>query len=103
MLGASFGNVKTDFNAPVAFAVTDTGAPGAIATNTFGFAGSDRTYPSGFIGGGQIGYNWEFSPIWVAGLEADFQGAVEKDSSTLTKTSVGASLVAAPVGPSSVL
>jgi outer membrane immunogenic protein len=29
---------------------------------------------NGFIGGGQIGYNWQFSPNWVAGLEADIQG-----------------------------
>ena len=31
--------------------------------------------PSGFIGGGQIGYNYQFASSWVAGLEADFQGA----------------------------
>jgi outer membrane immunogenic protein len=37
-----------------------------------------------FIGGGQIGYNWQFSPMWVVGLEADFQGAVERDHDTLT-------------------
>jgi outer membrane immunogenic protein len=30
---------------------------------------------SGFIGGGQIGYNWQLSPMWLAGLEADFSGA----------------------------
>jgi outer membrane immunogenic protein len=75
--GASFGNVNTDFNA----------APVTVVTNggTFtvpGFAGSNRVYPDGFMGGGQIGYNWQVSPIWVVGLEADFQGAVEKDSGT---------------------
>lgn len=32
------------------------------------------TNSSGFIGGGQIGYNWQFMPQWVAGLEADIQG-----------------------------
>lgn len=29
---------------------------------------------SGFIGGGQIGYNWQFGPSFVAGVEADIQG-----------------------------
>jgi len=29
---------------------------------------------SGFIGGGQIGYNWQVSPAWVLGVEADFDG-----------------------------
>jgi outer membrane immunogenic protein len=38
----------------------------------------------GFIGGGQIGYNWQYSPLIVLGLEADFQGALERDHSTLT-------------------
>jgi outer membrane immunogenic protein len=31
--------------------------------------------PKGVIGGGQIGYNWQFAPTWVAGLEADIQGS----------------------------
>lgn len=29
----------------------------------------------GPIGGFQIGYNWQFSPLFVLGLEADIQGA----------------------------
>jgi len=70
--GASFGNVKTDFNGAPLFADSVQITPG------FGF--SDRVYPSGFIGGGQIGYNWQYSPLIVVGLEADFQGALEKDS-----------------------
>ena len=77
--GASFGDVKTDFN-------TDTVTVHIPGPPVFvnGFSQSDRVYPSGFMGGGQIGYNWQFSPIWVLGLEADIQGALEKDSATLT-------------------
>jgi hypothetical protein len=72
--------VKTDFNAaPVTVALTNATSP-----TTPGFAGSNLEEPSGFIGGGQIGYNWQFSPIWVVGLEADIQGADEKESNTLT-------------------
>jgi len=74
--GASFGNVNTDFNAPVS-------ATFAIFNLTTNIAGSSREHPSGFIGGGQIGYNWQFSPRWVVGLEADFQGAAERRSSTV--------------------
>jgi outer membrane immunogenic protein len=83
--GASFGRAKTDFND--ATTLTDSvmiGLSSGTGTSTFGFADSDTSYPAGFIGGGQIGYNWQFSPIWVVGLEADFQGALERDSSTLT-------------------
>jgi outer membrane immunogenic protein len=36
------------------------------------------------MGGGQIGYNWQLSPIWVVGFEADFQGALERDSNNLS-------------------
>jgi outer membrane immunogenic protein len=80
--GASFGSVKTDFSVPVTVFTSSTIEP----TSTFNSpgTGSDRTYPSGFIGGGQIGYNWQFSPIWVGGIEADFQGALEKDHSTFS-------------------
>jgi outer membrane immunogenic protein len=37
------------------------------ATNTAGAS-------SGFIGGGQFGYNYQFSHLFVAGFEADIQG-----------------------------
>ncbi len=43
--------------------------------------GSFTTSPAGFIGGGQIGYNYQFAPHWVVGVEGDFQGASQKDSS----------------------
>ncbi|MGA8698835.1 MAG: hypothetical protein WB689_34375 [Xanthobacteraceae bacterium] len=44
------------------------------------------TEPAGAIGGGQIGYNWQFSPILVAGIEADIQASGERDSITLTNS-----------------
>jgi outer membrane immunogenic protein len=79
-VGASMGNVKTDFNAdPV---TVKTNIPATF--NIPGFGGTNTEYPDGFMGGGQIGYNWQFSPIWVVGVEADFQGALEKDHNTVT-------------------
>jgi outer membrane immunogenic protein len=39
---------------------------------------------SGVIGGGQIGYNWQFSGNWLLGVETDFQGAHLKSSSTVS-------------------
>src|SRR5215472_12077615 len=80
--GASFGNVKTDFNAPVTITIQQLSQTPSSGTPVF--AGSNREYPDGFIGGGQIGYNWQYSPLIVVGLEADFQGALEKDSNKLT-------------------
>jgi outer membrane immunogenic protein len=81
-LGASMGTVKTTFNAAPVTVVTN--IPGLNTFNAAGFGGSNTESPDGFIGGGQIGYNWQFSPIWVVGFEADFQGSVEKDHNTLT-------------------
>ena len=97
-IGASFGTFKTDFNAtPVTVAATGVGTCTVATPCTFttpGFAGRDEVYPAGFIGGGQIGYNWQFSPLWVVGLEADFQGADERDHSTLTQNFSGPLLTA---------
>jgi outer membrane immunogenic protein len=41
-----------------------------------GVSGSGVLAPSneGFIGGGQIGYNYQFANVFVAGVEADIQG-----------------------------
>jgi hypothetical protein len=44
---------------------------GSFAGTIPGFA-FDEVYPGGFIGGGQIGINWQLSPLWVVGAEADF-------------------------------
>jgi len=41
----------------------------------------------GFVGGGQIGYNWQFNPQWVTGLEADIQG-LSHSGDTASVTSV---------------
>jgi outer membrane immunogenic protein len=37
---------------------------------TMGYGVSDRAF--GAFGGAQIGYNYQFAPNWVAGVEADF-------------------------------
>jgi outer membrane immunogenic protein len=70
--GASFGSVKTDLNGAPIFADT-----AIVISPGFGIP-NDKEYPDGFIGGGQIGYNWQYSPLVVVGLEADFQGSLEK-------------------------
>ena len=41
----------------------------------------------GFIGGGQIGYNLQWAPQWLAGVEADFQGLSGEGSATLSSVS----------------
>jgi outer membrane immunogenic protein len=41
----------------------------------------------GFIGGGQFGYNWQVSPSWVLGLEADIQYVDTRTTFTTVGTS----------------
>jgi len=78
-VGWSFGNVKTDFNvSPITV-----GVPPAIATVP-AFASSNTEHPNGLIGGAQIGYDWQFSPTWVVGLETNFEGSLERDSNNFT-------------------
>lgn len=45
----------------------------AVTTVTAGgaFSSAGGSTDSAFLGGGQIGYNWQFSPNWVFGIEAD--------------------------------
>ena len=55
-----------------------------------------RLNSSGFFGGGQIGYNWQFAPAWVAGIEgdiddADIQGIASTSGSGLS-SSIGTRL-----------
>ena len=81
-VGYGWGNADTNFNAdPVT--VTMAGLP---PFNIPGFVGSDSVKPKGIIGGGQIGYNWQFSPNWVAGLEADWQASGEKASNSFSNS-----------------
>jgi outer membrane immunogenic protein len=43
------------------------------------------TNPGGIFGGGQIGFNWQFSPNWLIGVEAD--GSVSDINTTATNCS----------------
>jgi outer membrane immunogenic protein len=53
---------------------SDTNLTG-LGVGRFAFAHSDPLNLDGVLGGAQIGYNWQVSPNWVYGLEADFQGS----------------------------
>jgi outer membrane immunogenic protein len=58
---------STPVQAAATFATESTVAA-SLANNNIGGK------QSGFIGGGQIGYNLQLAPAWIAGVEADIQG-----------------------------
>lgn len=47
---------------------------------------------SGVVGGGQIGYNWQFAPNWVLGIEGDISGTGIRKSNSTPVTLGGAPL-----------
>jgi outer membrane immunogenic protein len=56
---------------------------GENAANPFAIPFSAQSFtlsPAGWLGGGQIGYNWQTTPNWVVGVEADWQWTGQKDS-----------------------
>lgn len=82
-------NVGYGFNDPTAtFRANDT------VTNSLLFGGTVTAVPvsydvKGVVGGGQVGYNWQVSPNWLIGLEADFQGSDIKGSGATPFVVVG--------------
>jgi outer membrane immunogenic protein len=54
---AGFGGNNTTYSATVA------GIPASASLTS-----------SGFLGGGQAGFNWQVAPLWVIGVETDFEG-----------------------------
>ena len=67
--GGSIGTGSASQSA--AFSSTALGSNGLLNS-------SDRFSPSGWVVGGQLGYNWQVSPSWMVGLEADWQWTSQK-------------------------
>ncbi len=45
--------------------------------------------PAGVVGGFQAGYNWQFAPHWVTGIEADIQATGQKSNDCLMRCVLG--------------
>ena len=74
------------------------GANGGFGGNKFDYpvtvgpaSGTASLNSSGFFGGGQVGYNWQLSPLWVVGFETDFDGADIEGKATASTAFGGAS------------
>jgi outer membrane immunogenic protein len=51
--------------------------------------GAVGTSPTGGLIGGQIGYNWQWAPNWVSGVEADLDWADISGSGSVATTALG--------------
>jgi outer membrane immunogenic protein len=70
---------------------------GAVTGTLFDSAGVGIVDVGGraeFIGGGQIGYNWQFSPNWVFGVEWFFDGIASNNNGGIVVSPVTGDLLA---------
>jgi outer membrane immunogenic protein len=81
-VGYGWGDANTDVtgNANVTASIRN----GPSFPASFAFGGPNSIKLNRVIGGGQIGYNYQFSSNGVAGFEADFQGPGERGSGQFT-------------------
>jgi outer membrane immunogenic protein len=92
-VGLNAGWVDLDADANTNAVITSISTTPSNTTNLAAIATNQLNNRSdGFIGGGQLGYNYQFSPAFVAGFEADIQGTTPHSKARVSSPSV-------PVGP----
>jgi outer membrane immunogenic protein len=87
-LGYSWGRARTDI-AGSGTSVSFRELFGGVRNSPAAFADSQTQRLNGVVGGGQVGYNYQFSPKWLLGLEADIQGSGERGSNTFADPLLG--------------
>jgi outer membrane immunogenic protein len=82
-IGSNFGWIGSMDNT-ITKTGTDNGTGGLGTYLSFGgIPATVSASHSNFLGGGQIGYNWQWGPSWVMGLEADFDGIASPSSTVI--------------------
>jgi outer membrane immunogenic protein len=78
------------FNAGGSIGVDSTGSAlsspptsALFPNNPYLFSNVTRALPGGLVGG-QIGYNWQFAPNWLFGVEGDGQWTGQRNTSSVT-------------------
>jgi outer membrane immunogenic protein len=83
-IGSNFGWIGSTDNT-ITNTGTDSGSLGLGSLLAGGaIPGSVGISHSNFLGGGQIGYNWQWTPNWVVGLETDFDGIASSSSTVIS-------------------
>ena len=90
-VGGGWGTRDVNYSANDPATTTLFGAFGGMPSST-------SLSTSGLLGGLQIGYNWQFAPTWLIGIEADFDWSDMKgDGSSRGPSFAGVSSYLAPV------
>jgi outer membrane immunogenic protein len=98
-VGYSWGDARTNIAGSATTFSTPGPSFGFVANPPVVFVDSAKQLLQGVIGGGQIGYNYQFSPQWVLGFETDIQGSGERGSNTFTDPISGTLCIAFDVNP----
>ena len=69
--------------------ITAIADPAAILGGVLGAATAVPLKTEGFVGGGQVGYNWQVSPAWLLGLEADLSSGNASNTNAVPGTDPG--------------
>jgi outer membrane immunogenic protein len=97
-IGSNFGWIGSSSN-NITNTGTDSGTAGLGSYLAIGAVpGSVGTSHSNFIGGGQIGYNWQWTPNWVVGLETDFAAIASPSTTVISAFPGNAALLPAQSG-----
>jgi outer membrane immunogenic protein len=93
-------------NPSVSYAGNDPASRAGICAPPFGttcFPASADFNRDGGLFGGQIGYNWQFTSLWLAGVEADYQWSdFTGTANALTQVNNGVSGVGSIKGPGTI-
>ena len=74
-VGYGFGAGGADTGSLYGTTLNEVGPNRVLTPGPIGASWNNSTSPSGVLGGGQIGYNYQYNPYIVAGVEADIQAA----------------------------
>jgi len=86
-VGYGWGNSNVDIGANGVVPNLFGGGPPFTPSN-LAFSGSHSQELEGVIGGGQIGYNYQFSPNGVLGFEADIQASGQRATNNFVDSSL---------------
>ncbi len=90
--GGTWSNNDIEVQSTPVFQASNAVASGAAAVSNAAAAGGTANLSggngAGFIGGAQVGYNWQLTSTFVAGIEADIQGVAGSGSNATATTVV---------------
>ncbi len=97
-VGYGWGEANTDAAGSATTVSLPFICPVCFVNPPVSFAHSQAQRLDGFIGGGQFGYNYQATPNWVLGFEADIQGTTRRGGNSVLDPFAGTVCIGVGVG-----